>query len=134
LKRLRLLQYVSLEFIGIHDHLLSVAIQIEVIWRKHKMKKIAVLGLIVAFFCCTVAFAEPLPAANGCRNYYQIMPGDMKNYLLTLISNAESSGFEQYQSGSYIVQAVKIDGHTVYMKFYEYGQTTMASCIELVQY
>lgn len=98
------------------------------------MKRIAVLGLVFVLLYCTGAFADPVPAVNGCRNYYQIMPSDMKNYLLTLISNAESSGFEQYQSGLYIMQAVKIDGHTIFVKFYEYNQTTMASCIELINY
>jgi hypothetical protein len=98
------------------------------------MKKTAALGMMLVLFGCTVAFADPTPAVNGCRNYYQVMPSDMKNYLLTLVSNAQSSGYEQYVSGSYIVRAVRVDDHTIHMKFYEYGQATLASCIELVRY
>ncbi len=93
-------------------------------------------GLALAFvlFSSTWACADPVPAVNACRNYYQLMPVAMKNYLLTLVSDAKDSGFEQYTSGSFVVQAVKIDEHTIHMKFFEYGQTTMASCIELVRY
>jgi hypothetical protein len=99
------------------------------------MKRLSILALMfISVNCCTWAFADPIPAVNGCRNHYQVMPGDMKNYLMTLLSNVQSSEFEQYLSGSYTVQAVRIDDHTIYMKFYEYGQTTMASCIELVHY
>ncbi len=98
------------------------------------MNKIIVLSLLIALFNITVVFADPVPAVKACKNYYQLMPSDMNNKILTMILNAETSGLETYASGSYTLQTVKIDAHTIYVKFYEYGQTTTPSCIELVRY
>jgi hypothetical protein len=97
------------------------------------MTKYLLLALSVVLLQITVVFADPVPAPKACKNYYQLMPSGMKNNIATMILNAAAGSLESYSSSPYTLQAVKIDAHTVYLKFYEYGQTTTPSCIELVR-
>lgn len=90
---------------------------------------IGIIGML--FWSCSVSAMEPEPMVNGCKNFYRTMPQDMRNYLLTLVSLAATSGYAIYASGGSTVVAEKIDDSTIHLKYFRNGQTTIPSCIEL---